>query len=171
MAAEPQRNRLPFEPSKKRQKQDLDSKKEPETVKKLDKQQQNSKNSDDKSRDTKKPGKTAQITKEEIAVPKVVSDRMVRRMTLFCGIPTVLAMATIVTSYIIFSYGRYKLPNVLVLLVSTGFFGLGVLGLSYGVISASWDEERVGSKLGWQEFTTNWGRLRSAWRSNRQKNM
>jgi len=53
--------------------------------------------------------------------------------------------------------------------VSMGFFGLGVLGLSYGVLSASWDEEIPGSKLGWREFTTNWGRMTSAWRSARQK--
>jgi hypothetical protein len=56
-----------------------------------------------------------------------------------------------------------------VVLVSMGFFGLGVLGLSYGVLSASWDEEIPGTKLGWQEFTTNLGRMTSAWRSAGQK--
>jgi len=53
-------------------------------------------------------------------------------------------------------------------LVSMGFFGLGVLGLSYGVLSASWDENRVGTLLGWQDFTQNLGRTIAAWRSIKQ---
>jgi hypothetical protein len=50
-----------------------------------------------------------------------------------------------------------------------GFFGLGVLGLSYGVLSASWDEDEPGTKFGWQEFKTNFGRMTAAWRSAGQK--
>jgi hypothetical protein len=50
-----------------------------------------------------------------------------------------------------------------------GFFGLGVLGLTYGVLSASWDEEHPGSTLGWAEFTTNFGRMRETWRSPDKK--
>ena len=111
------------------------------------------------------------FTKEEMAVPKVVSDRMARRMALLCGVPTALGMATFVVSYLIVNHGWLKLPTVAVVLVSMGFFGLGVLGLSYGVLSASWDEEVSGTKLGWQEFKTNWGRMTSAWRSNKQKNV
>jgi hypothetical protein len=155
MAPEPQGNRLPFEPSKKRQKPAKQAKKPEKTP---------------SAENPQKPEKT-KFTKEEMAVPKVVSDRMVRRMALFCGLPTTLAMATFVASYIIVSHGWFKVPNIAVLLLSMGFFGLGVLGLSYGVISASWDEERVGSKLGWQEFKVNLGRMVSAWRSTRQKNV
>jgi len=50
-----------------------------------------------------------------------------------------------------------------------GLFGLGVLGLSYGLISASWDEQRVGTWWGWEEFTTNLKRIFAAWRSARQE--
>lgn len=104
-------------------------------------------------------------TPDSTAIPAVVSQRMVRRTALFCGLPTALGMLTFIVSYLVVSHNWFKLPNVVVLLVSIGFFGLGVLGLSYGVLSASWDEEIPGSKLGWKEFTTNWGRLTSAWRS------
>lgn len=97
-------------------------------------------------------------------MPQVVSQRMARRMAVFCGVPSTLGVATFFISYWIVSHHWMKLPNTAVLLVSMGFFGLGVLGLSYGVISASWDENVAGSLLGWQEFTTNFGRLRSAWR-------
>jgi UDP-N-acetylmuramyl pentapeptide phosphotransferase/UDP-N-acetylglucosamine-1-phosphate transferase len=104
-----------------------------------------------------------------MAIPEAVSKRMVRRMALLCGIPTVLGIATFFGSYFLVTNFGLKLPNPAVVLVSMGFFGLGVLGLSYGVLSASWDEEIPGTKLGWQEFTTNLGRMTSAWRSAGQK--
>ena len=171
MATEPQRNRLPFEPNKKRPKPDKNtSNSSTEATKKPDKQLQKLQKIENKSPDTAKPQETRKFTKEEMAVPKIVSNRMVRRMALFCGVPTALGIATFIASYLIVSQG-FKLPNVAVLLVSMGFFGLGVLGLSYGVLSASWDEEVLGSKLGWQEFTVNWGRMVSAWRSTRKKNV
>ncbi len=170
MPAEPQRNRLPFEPSKKREKVD-NSQKSPETAKKSGKQPQAAKKPKSKTPASiiDEPKQAPPYTKEEMAVPKAVSDRMARRMTLFCGVPTFLGMASFIVSYVIVSKGWFKLPNVAVLLVSMGFLGLGVLGLTYGVLSASWDEEISGSKLGWQEFRTNWGRMVSAWRSTRQK--
>ncbi|MBE9192199.1 PAM68 family protein [Gloeocapsopsis crepidinum LEGE 06123] len=153
MTPEPENKRLPFEPSKKRQKT-AKTKKAPVV-----------KGKEVETKNKQEP----QVTREQMAVPKVVSDRMARRMAAFCGVPTALGMTTFIVSYLIVSNGWFKLPTVAVLLVSTGFFGLGVLGLSYGVISASWDEETVGSLLGWQEFTSNWGRMLSAWRSRRQK--
>lgn len=170
MAPETQRNRLPFEPSKKRQKVKDTSKPPVEDGTKPDKQLKKLQKIESRAPDAEKLEQTRKFTKEEMAVPKVVSDRMVRRMALFCGVPTALGIASFVASYVIVSHG-FKLPNVVVLLVSIGFFGLGVLGLSFGVLSASWDEEVLGSKLGWQEFKTNWGRMVSVWRSTRQKNV
>ncbi len=163
MPTEPQSNRLPFEPNKKRQK--------PGTARKSDNLPQDAIKAEKKLVETANKLESRSLTKEEMAVPKVVSDRMARRMALFCGVPTALGFATFIASYIVISHKWFKPPNVVVLLVSMGFLGLGVLGLSYGVLSASWDEETVGSKLGWQEFKTNWGRMGSAWRANRQKNV
>lgn len=77
-------------------------------------------------------------------------------------------MLTFVVSYFLVSQHLLKVPTVAVLLVSMGFFGLGVLGLSYGALSASWDEDRLGSWLGWQEFTKNVGVLTASWRSLKQ---
>lgn len=103
------------------------------------------------------------------AIPEEVSKRMVRRIALFCGIPSGLGMLTFIISYVIVSQHYFKLPPVVVFLVSLGFFGLGVLGLSYGALSASWDEDRVGSWFGWSEFRTNFGRTIASWREARQK--
>jgi hypothetical protein len=102
-----------------------------------------------------------------MAIPEVVSKRMVRRMALFCGIPTVVGMSSFATGYWLNVSGTLEVPNVVVLLASLGGFGLGVVGLTYGVLSASWDEQQDGSWLGFQEFSTNVGRMTEAWRQNR----
>ncbi|MBW4539644.1 MAG: PAM68 family protein [Myxacorys chilensis ATA2-1-KO14] len=107
--------------------------------------------------------------RKEMQIPDVVSRRMAGRMAFFCGVPTSLGMLTFVVSYFVVTKGLFKLPNSAVLLISLGFFGLGVIGLSYGLLSASWDEEHPGSLLGFEEFSTNFGRLTDAWKSARKQ--
>ncbi|GAB4131955.1 MAG: PAM68 family protein [Cyanobacteria bacterium J069] len=104
-----------------------------------------------------------------MSIPDAVSKRMAKRMAIFCGVPSVLAIATFVVSYYVVSRHLFDLPTSAVLLVSLGFFGLGVLGLSYGLFSASWEEEVPGSLLGASEFRTNLGRTIAAWRSQRSQ--
>ncbi|MBE9125258.1 MULTISPECIES: PAM68 family protein [unclassified Coleofasciculus] len=152
MSTESPRNRLPFEPRSKRKKTE---KTKPEPI---------------PSKTTAKDDNPTTPSRESMTIPDAVSKRMVRRMALLCGIPTALAISSFFISYFLVTNVGLKLPNVAVVLVSMGFFGLGVLGLSYGVLSASWDEESPGTVLGWQEFTTNVGRMTAAWRSVRQKN-
>ncbi len=179
MAAEPQRNPLPFEPSKKppkvaktTNKPEKTANKSAKTASKSEKKQPSAYKPQPKPAvSSKKTEKVPPYTKEEMAVPKVVSDRMARRMAVFCGVPTVLGMATLIAGYIVLSRGWFHPPHVAVLLVSMGFLGLSVLGLTYGILSASWDEQAAGSVLGWQEFAVNWGRMMAAWRSTRQKNV
>lgn len=153
MSAESERNRLPFEPNKKRQKP-VKAKSQTPIVKE-----------DVEKGESKKPP----FTKQEMAIPKVVSQRMIRRVAWLCGLPTVLGILTLVVSYLLIIYTDIKLPPLLVLLVNMGLFGLGVVGISYGVLSASWDEQRAGNLLGWSEFTTNFGRMVAGWRETRQK--
>jgi UDP-N-acetylmuramyl pentapeptide phosphotransferase/UDP-N-acetylglucosamine-1-phosphate transferase len=102
-------------------------------------------------------------------IPEVVSKRMVRRMALFSGVPTGLGIFSFFVFYAVVSQEWFKVPNTAVLLVSMGLFGLGVLGLSYGILSTSWDEHRVGTWWGWSDFTVNFGRLTSAWKNAKQK--
>ncbi|MEM9923854.1 MAG: PAM68 family protein [Cyanobacteria bacterium P01_D01_bin.50] len=153
MSAESERNPLPFEPNKKRQKPAKAKAQTPIVKEEVEKG------------NLKKPP----FTKEEMAIPKVVSQRMVRRVAWLCGVPTVLGILTLVVSYLLIIYADIKLPPILVLLVNMGLFGLGVLGITYGVLSASWDEQRAGGLLGLNEFTTNWGRMVAGWRESRQK--
>ncbi|EHC08557.1 PAM68 family protein [Fischerella thermalis] len=146
-------DRLPFEPNKKRQKPAKAESKPPIV----------------KQESVKKEKKKPRYSKEEVAIPQVVSQRMMRRIAGFAGVPTSLGIMTLVVSYFLLVNTDIKLPPVAVLLVNMGFFGLGVLGISYGVLSASWDEDRAGTLLGWSDFTVNLGRMVSAWRESRQK--
>jgi hypothetical protein len=155
MSAESERDRLPFEPNKKRQKPAKAKSQPPAT----------------KPESGKKDEKKPPFTKEEMAIPQIVSQRMIRRVAGFSGIPTALGISTLIACYLLITYAGVKLPPIAVLLVNLGFFGLGVLGITYGVLSASWDEHRVGGLVGWSEFTTNWGRMVAAWREIRQKNV
>lgn len=166
MATGPDRQPLPFEPSKKAPKVAKSTEKPAKPEKKL----QSNYKPQKAPVSSKKTANQPPFTKEEMALPKVVSDRMARRMVVFCGVPTVLGMATLIGGYVAISHG-IKPPGVLVLLLSMGFLGLSVLGLTYGILSASWDEEVAGSKLGWSEFVINWGRMLAAWKATRQKNV
>lgn len=153
MSRESESNRLPFEPNKKRQKP-LKAKAQTPIVKE-----------DLEKEESRKPP----FTKEEMAIPKVVSQRMVRRVAWFCGVPSVLGILTLIVSYLLIIYADIKLPPLFVLLVNMGLFGLGVIGITYGVLSASWEEDRAGTLFGWSEFTTNFGRMVQGWRETRQK--
>jgi hypothetical protein len=40
------------------------------------------------------------------------------------------------------------------------------VGLSYGVLSACWDENQVGTLVGAEQFGVNWGRMTGAWKES-----
>ena len=152
---ESERSKLPFEPSKKRQKP-AKAISQP-VIKTLE--------------TPEKPQQQRRYSKQEMAIPEVVSQRMIRRVAGFCGIPTALGISSLVVSYLLVTFAHIELPPIAVLLVNMGLFGLGVVGITYGVLSASWDEERPGTILGLAEFSTNWGRMTEVWRDTQKKNV
>ncbi|MDJ0657881.1 MAG: PAM68 family protein [Crocosphaera sp.] len=152
MPSNSSRNSIPFEPGQKKKKK---QKKAPETVKTSVKTPEK----------RKKTANDASLS----AIPDAVSKRMIKRMAIFSGIPTGLGMSSFFVFYWIVSHDWLDIPNSAVGAVSLGLFGLGVLGLSYGIFSSSWDEHRVGGWWGWQEFTQNLGRTVQAWRNARQE--
>lgn len=147
MPAPSSRNRLPFEGKSKKKKVE---KKSP-----IGSSEQNSPFVASK---TKRKGQSGTI-------PEVVSQRMVKRMSLFSGVPTGLGMFSFLAFYWIVSHDWLEIPTYVVLAVSLLLFGLGVLGLSYGVLSTSWEENQQGSWWGWQEFRLNFSRTVTAWRT------
>lgn len=177
MSSESSRQRLAFEPNKNRKKNKTNVK---TSVKATPESGTTRPPQKAKSTPSKPTAKTTQskatqpakrrYTREETAIPEVVSQRMLSRMVVLAGTPLLMALGTFIGSYFIITNDLFLLPHTAVLLVSMGFFGLSVLGLSYGVLSASWDEEIQGTVLGWQEFKVNLGRMQEGWKANRQKN-
>ena len=100
-------------------------------------------------------------------IPYAVANRMVRRIAIATGTPTVLGMGVFVASYLLVSRVVLDIPPGLTLVGSGAFFLLGLLGLSYGVLSASW-EDGPGSLLGLEQIGVNIARVRASVRAMRQ---
>jgi hypothetical protein len=113
------------------------------------------------SKPTASPRSAGQRSQQSI--PPAVANRMARRIAVATGIPTVLGMASFIVSYLVVSRGLLEIPPVVTLVTSGGFFLLGVLGLSYGVLSASW-EDAAGTLLGLEQIGKNVSRLRGAFK-------
>ena len=88
-------------------------------------------------------------------VPEVVTNRMLKSIAIFAGSPVVFGMMLFPLFYYIKKVQGVDLPVWAVYIVQTTVFGGGLLGISYGIISTSFDERREGSFLGWNEFKAN----------------
>ena len=107
-----------------------------------------------------KPATKQAKPKTNQTIPPVVANRMARRIAICAGTPTAFGMASFVVSYWLVSRQIIDIPPALTLLISGGFFLLGLLGLSYGLFSSSW-REAPGSWLGFEQIGVNIKRLRN----------
>ena len=101
------------------------------------------------------------------AIPREVANRMARRVAIATGVPSLMGMAVFVISYLVVSRGILDVPPGITLLGSGFFFLLGLVGLSYGVLSASW-EPQPGTLLGLEHLKPNLQRLRSSIKAQKQ---
>lgn len=113
-----------------------------------------------------RPGNAARPKGSQV-IPEAVAQRMLRRIAIATGVPSLLGMAVFVGSYLLVSRQIFDVPPVATLLASGACFLLGVVGLSYGVLSASW-EEAPGTLLGSEQLAVNISRVRSSLRAMRQ---
>ena len=96
-------------------------------------------------------------------IPKYVADRMARRIFFTAGIPTIMGMSVFVISYIIVTRNIAEIPPSSTIAISALFFFLGLAGLSFGILSASWDRE-PGSFFGIENIPTNIQRAKAAFK-------
>ena len=113
------------------------------------------------------PERPSRTSTRQQVIPPAVANRMARRIAIGTGIPTFLGMGVFVVSYLLVSRQIVDVPPGLTLALSGGCFLLGLLGLSYGVLSASW-EEQPGSLLGIEQLGLNIGRVRASVRAMRE---
>ena len=89
------------------------------------------------------------------ALPQVVSDRILGRIVTFSGLPLLLGFSSGPLAYCYKVSGQGELPKELLYTSGTAIFALAAAGISYGVLSASWDPRKAGSALGIDEFRSN----------------
>ena len=102
-------------------------------------------------------------TKSSSGIPKYVADRMARRIFFTAGIPTIMGMSVFVLSYIIVTKNIAEIPPSSTIAISALFFLLGLAGLSFGILSASWDKE-PGSLFGIENIPMNIQRAKAAFK-------
>ncbi len=148
MAAEESRKSIPFEPPSKKQRKPAQQKGTPVV----------------------KPQSPPARVKQQGNIPDLVSNRMIRRVLFFSGIPVLMGMGIFIVGYFAINNHWFPVSNTVVLLTSMACLGLSVVGLSYGILSACWEEDSNsrGSLLGWQEFKTNFGRMVAAYRESKR---
>ena len=101
--------------------------------------------------------------KSSSGIPKYVADRMARRIFFTAGIPTIMGMSVFVVSYIIVTRNIAEIPPSSTIAISALFFLLGLAGLSFGILSASWDKE-PGSFFGIENIPMNIQRAKAAFK-------
>lgn len=170
MPSDSQRGRLPFEPRKNKKKNDSG---DVPAAKTAPPTKQTKKAIPVAAKNNKKPKSSPRNSRQNSnlsAIPDVVSKRMGKRMAVFCGIPSTLGMSSLLVFYWLKIHAVLELPPYLAFAVSFGFLGLGVLGLSYGLFSACWDEDRAGTLMGFDEFKVNLERTKNAWKASKNAN-
>ncbi|XP_019155861.1 PREDICTED: protein PAM68, chloroplastic [Ipomoea nil] len=93
---------------------------------------------------------------EEGVIPEIVTNRMMSRMGLSVGIPLFIGLLFFPFFYYLKVGLKIDVPTWIPFIVSFIFFGTALLGVSYGIVSSSWDPMREGSLLGWNEAQKNW---------------
>ena len=111
----------------------------------------------EKNNSTKEPKSSSS------GIPKYVADRMAKRIFFTAGIPTLLGMSVFVISYIIVTKKIAEIPPSSTIAISALFFLIGLGGLSYGILSASWDIT-PGSFLGLENIPLNIQRAKAAFK-------
>ena len=100
-------------------------------------------------------------------IPKYVANRMARRIAFTTGIPTISGMGVFIGSYFLISKGIAEISPTVTLVSSALCFFVGLLGLSYGILSASWDFN-PGSFLGFENIKPNINRMKDAFKTNQK---
>ncbi|KAF8063793.1 PAM68 [Scenedesmus sp. PABB004] len=87
--------------------------------------------------------------------PQVVVDRMFRRVLTFAGAPVALGVVLFPLFWYLKVVAKVEYPLWVVYVTQATMFGGGLLGITYGILSTSWDPRREGTALGWTELQAN----------------
>jgi len=111
--------------------------------------------------------KSSKSTSKKSGIPSYVANRMARRIAFTTGIPTLSGMGVFIGSYFLISKGIAEISPTITLVSSALCFLIGLLGLSYGILSASWDFNQ-GSLLGYENIKPNINRIKDAFKTSKK---
>ncbi|XP_044467911.1 uncharacterized protein PAM68-like [Mangifera indica] len=93
---------------------------------------------------------------EDGHLPQVVLERMIVRILVAVGVPLATGIALLHLFGMVKEQKLWDVPLWLPFLTTLLTFGMSALGIAYGSLSTSWDEEKKGSVLGLEEAKQNW---------------
>ena len=93
------------------------------------------------------------------AVPELVANRMITRIAVLAGVPVFGGLAIFVGAFFYAKKFDIVLQPSIVAYATQAPFILGLLGITYGILSASWDVEEPGSFWGFKEAKINFSRI------------
>eukprot|EP01031_Cornospumella_fuschlensis_P035780 gene35780-43398_t len=101
------------------------------------------------------------------AVPEIVANRMIRRIAFFFGLPVFGGLLIFAAAIIASKKYDTTVPPGIIAYATQAPFILGLLGITYAILSSSWDDE-PGSLLGIKEFKTNFQRVKDGLKRSRE---
>ncbi|XP_050377568.1 protein PAM68, chloroplastic [Argentina anserina] len=107
---------------------------------------------------------------EEGIIPEIVTNRMISRMGFTVGVPLFMGLLFFPFFYYLKVGLKIDVPTWVPFIESFVFFGTALAGVSYGIVSSSWDPMREGSLLGWNEAQKNWPVFWRSLRGGSRKN-
>eukprot|EP00522_Entomoneis_paludosa_P017462 CAMPEP_0172452504 /NCGR_PEP_ID=MMETSP1065-20121228/10145_1 /TAXON_ID=265537 /ORGANISM="Amphiprora paludosa, Strain CCMP125" /LENGTH=281 /DNA_ID=CAMNT_0013204569 /DNA_START=90 /DNA_END=935 /DNA_ORIENTATION=- len=102
-----------------------------------------------------------QVSETPAAIPEKVAQRMGNRMLAFVGVPLFLGLGSFVAFWYLATYRDLEFQPALVAGTTIGILAISLLGITYSVMSTSWDEDRTEEEgiLGLGEFQKNVGNI------------
>lgn len=119
-------------------------------------------------RELKSIDKQLQTSPDSAVIPERVAQRMGKRMLPFVGVPLFGVTGAFITFWYLATYKNYEFQPALVAFSTIGILGIGLIGITYSVMSASWDDDVEGSALGLNEFKTNFESIKGGLKRTRE---
>ncbi|KAK4745408.1 hypothetical protein SAY87_011720 [Trapa incisa] len=95
----------------------------------------------------------------EERIPQVVFERMIVRIVGFVGVPMAAGVGLLHVLGVMKERQLWEVPLWVPFLTTLVCFGASALGITYGSLSSSWDPDRTGSVLGFEEARQNWAEM------------
>lgn len=96
---------------------------------------------------------------EEEEIPQVVFERIIMRILGFVGLPMATGIGLLHVIGVVKERQLWEVPLWVPFVTMLLCFGASAMGIAYGTLSSSWDPDRSGSVLGFEEAQRNWAEM------------